>query len=94
MNFLEAIGALTIVGVVFYFLLEHWNKQDKEIRFFRWILDNDPIVRDEFTKKYSRFKVGVSDYEYNKALKEFFTDEKLAEVNQRFKEKEKEGTSK
>lgn len=94
MNFLEAIGALTIVGGAFYFLLEHWNTQDKEIKFFRWILDNDEIARNEFTKKYSRFKFGVSDYEYNKALREFFTEEKLAEVNQRFEEKEKEGTSK
>lgn len=91
MTFLEAIGALTLVGGVFYFLLRHLDSQDKKIRFFRWILDNDPIARDEFTKKYSKFKIGVSDYEYNKALLEFFTDEKLAEVNQRFEEKE--GTS-
>jgi len=88
MTFLEAIGALTLIGGAFYFLLEHWNKQDKEVRFFRWILDNDPIAREEFTQKYSRFKSGVSDYEYNKALREFFTEEKLEEINRRFEEKE------
>lgn len=88
MNFLESIGALTLVGGVFYFLLRHWDSQDKEISFFRWMLDNDSTAREEFTKKYSRFKSGVSDYEYNKALREFFTEEKLEEINQRFKEKE------
>ena len=88
MTFLEAIGALTLVGDAFYFLLRYLNNQDKEIKFFRWILDNDSTAREEFTQKYSRFKSGVSDYEYNKALREFFTEEKLEEINQRFKEKE------
>ena len=88
MTFLEAIGALTLVGGAFYLLLRHWGSQDKEIKFFRWILDNDSTAREEFTQKYSRFKSGVSDYEYNKALREFFTEEKLEEINQRFKEKE------
>ena len=87
MTFLEAIGALTLVGGAFYFLLKHLDSQDKEIRFFRWILDNDSTVREEFTQKYSRFKFGVSDYEYNKALREFFTEEKLEEINRRFEEK-------
>jgi len=87
MTFLEAIGALTLVGGVFYFLLRHWNSQDKKIRFFRWILDNDFTAREEFTQKYSKFKFGVSDYEYNKALREFFTEEKLEEINRRFEEK-------
>ena len=92
MSFLEAIGALAIVGGAFYFLLEYWNKEDKEIRFYRWILDNDFIARDEFTQKYG--SVGMSDQSYNKALREFFTEEKLAEVNQRFEEKEKEDAPK
>ena len=92
MTFLEAIGALTLVGGTFYFLLRHWNSQDKEIRFFRWILDNDSTAREEFTQKYSRFKSEVSNYEYNEALREFFTEEKLEEINRRFEEKE--GTSK
>jgi hypothetical protein len=94
MNFLEVIGALAIVGGAFYFLLEYWNKEDKEIRFYRWILDNDSTARYEFTQKYSYLKIGVSDREYSKALREFFTEEKLAEVNQRLEEKEKEGTPK
>ncbi len=88
MNFLESIGALTLVGGAFYSLLKYWDNQDKKIRFFRWILDNDSTAREEFTQKYSRFKSGVSDYEYNKALREFFTEEKLEEINRRFKEKE------
>ena len=92
MSFLEDIGALAIVGGAFYFLLEYWNKEDKEIRFYRWILDNDFIARDEFTQKYG--SVGMSDQSYNKALREFFTEEKLAEVNQRFEEKEKEDAPK
>ena len=89
MTFLEAIGALTLVGGVFYFLLRHLDSQDKEIEFFRWILDNDSTAREEFTQKYSRFKFGVSDYEYNKALREFFTEEKLEEINRRFEEKKR-----
>ena len=88
MNFLESIGALILIGGAFYFLLRHWDSQDKEIKFFRWILDNDSTAREEFTQKYSRFKSGVSDYEYNKALREFFTEEKLEEINRRFEEKE------
>lgn len=88
MTFLESIGALTLVGGAFYFLLRHWDSQDKKIKFFRWIIDNDSTARDEFTQKYSRFKSGVSDYEYNKALLEFFTEEKLEEINRRLEEKE------
>lgn len=50
MNFLESIGALTLVGGAFYSLLKYWDNQDKKIRFFRWILDNDSTAREEFTQ--------------------------------------------
>ena len=92
LNFLEAIGALTLIFGAIYLWLSNVDKKEKEIKFYRWILENDIIARDEFLKKYKHLELGRSDYEYNKCLREFFTDEKLAEVNKRFEEKE--GTSK
>jgi hypothetical protein len=88
LNFLEAIGALTLVFGAFYLWLSNVDKKEKEIKFYRWILENDIIARDEFLEKYQHLKFGSSEYEYNKCLREFFTDEKLAEVNRRIKNKE------
>lgn len=92
LNFLEAIGALTLIGGAFYLYLNNLENKEKELKYYKWLLDNDFIARDEFTDKYKHLRFGSSDYEYNKCLKDFFTEEKLAEVNKRLEKKE--GTSK
>lgn len=93
MNFLEAIGALTLVFGALYLWLNHSDQKEKDIKFLRWILDNDITAQREFNQffKNSKYRHDTSKYSVDKAIKEFFTDEKLAEVNARFEEKE-EGT--
>lgn len=90
MNFLEAIGALALVFGALYFWLNNEDSKKKETDFFRWILDHDITAQIEFNEFYknSRYKHENSDYYVDKALKEFFTDEKLAEVNARIEKKE------
>lgn len=89
LNFLEAIGALALIAGALYFWLTNEDKKKRKLDFFKFIINKDSKVRSEFEKIYGKYIYGSNDYEYNKALNQFFSDEKLKEINDRW---EKEGT--
>ena len=81
LNFLEVIGALTLVFGAFYLWLTDSDKRDKEIKFYNFILEKDSKVMREFEEFCKENKVGG-----NSALRQFFTDEKLKEINERWED--------
>ena len=87
LNFLEAIGALTLIFGGLYLWLNNEDQKTRDIKFLIWLLDHDSEAKDEFLQNYCNY-ISESDYECRKALRKFFTEEKLKEVNRRIEEKE------
>lgn len=83
MNFLELVGALTLIIGAVYLWLKYQDNQDKEFRFYLWILKNDPFYREEFSKRYKYFS---SDYDYKSAVKKFFSEEHVIDLEKRRQE--------
>lgn len=83
LNFLEAIGALTLIFGSLYFLLTSSEKRKREIDFYKFILEKDSEAHEEFKDYCKENKVSG-----NSALRDFFTYDKLKEINDRWEEKE------